>query len=139
MMGSSNLEPQEVAALHEALDDEYKAWATYDQVLKDFGRIRPFCNIIESEARHIAALTRLFARYDVPLPPNPYPGKVPRYDSLKEACEAGVRGELENEQLYHRLLAATRRADIRDVFKRLRDASQLRHFPAFRRCALRRA
>ena len=31
----------ETTALHEALDDEYHAWATYDQVLRDFGTGAP--------------------------------------------------------------------------------------------------
>lgn len=29
----------EVRALNEALDDEYRSWATYDQVIADFGEI----------------------------------------------------------------------------------------------------
>jgi hypothetical protein len=31
----------EIAALHEALDDEYRAWATYDQVIADHGAVQP--------------------------------------------------------------------------------------------------
>jgi len=57
------LDESEIRALHEALDDEYRAWATYDQVIADFGEVRPFINIREAEARHMAALQRLFARY----------------------------------------------------------------------------
>ena len=30
---------KEIEALHDALDDEYKAWATYDQVITDFGAV----------------------------------------------------------------------------------------------------
>ncbi len=43
-------------ALVEALQDEYKARATYRLVISKFGEIRPFINIIESEERHIQAL-----------------------------------------------------------------------------------
>ncbi len=138
-MHATDLGPEEVTALHEALDDEYKAWATYDQVLKDFGPVRPFSNIVRSEARHIAALTGLFERYGVPIPVNPWPGAVARFASLKDACEASVAAEIENEQLYQRLLAAVRRPDVRTMFERLREASQLRHLPAFQRCAGRRS
>jgi rubrerythrin len=138
-MHATDLGPEEIAVLREALDDEHKAWAIYDQVLKDFGSVRPFSNIVQSEARHIAALAGLFERYGVPMPVNPWPGNVPRFASLKDACEAGVAAEIENEQLYQRLLAAARRPDIRAVFERLREASQLRHLPAFRRCADRYA
>jgi rubrerythrin len=136
-MRANDLEPEEIAALREALDDEYKAWATYDQILRDFGPVRPFSNIIESEARHIKALARLFARYGMPLPPNPWPGKVERYADVREACEAAARGDIENERLYRRLLKAARRADVRTIFERLREASQLRHLPAFQRCLSR--
>lgn len=136
-MQSAALTSQEKAALLEALDDEYKAWATYDQVLADFGSVRPFVNIIEAEARHISALARLFERYGIAMPRNPWPGKVPRYSSLKEACEAGVQGEIENDALYKRLMPLVRHADIRTVFERLRAASQERHLPAFQRCASR--
>jgi hypothetical protein len=127
----------EIAALREALDDEYRAWATYDQVIADFGVAPPFSNIRAAEARHIDALRVLFDRYRLPLPRNPWPGKVTRYSSLQEACEAGVAAEIENGALYERLFASTERSDILAVFRNLRDASQQNHLPAFRRCAQR--
>jgi hypothetical protein len=129
----------EMEALHAALDDEYRAWATYDQVIADFGEMPPFGNIREAEARHIEALRGLFDRYGLPLPENPWPGKVTRYASLHEACAAGVAAEIENAALYERLLASTRRPDILTVFRNLQEASQQRHLPAFRRCAVRGA
>jgi hypothetical protein len=33
------LSKTELDALHEALEDEYRAWATYDQVISDFGEV----------------------------------------------------------------------------------------------------
>jgi len=54
---STVLNENEVRALHEALDDEYRAFATYDQVIHDFGSVRPFINIRAAENRHIDALT----------------------------------------------------------------------------------
>lgn len=134
---TATLEAEEVKVLAEALDDEHRAWATYDQVIRDFGPVRPFVRIIDSEARHIAALATLFERYGLAVPENPWPGRVPRYATLQEACEAGVAGEIENAAMYDRLLAATRRPDIAEVLRRLRDASQERHLAAFRRCASR--
>jgi hypothetical protein len=125
----------EIRALNEALDDEYRAWAAYDQVIADFGEVRPFSNIREAEARHIDALSVLFARYGLPMPENPWPGRVARYASLQAACEAGVAAEIENGALYERLLASTGRPDILTVFRNLQEASQQRHLPAFRRCA----
>jgi len=49
----------EIRMLQEALDDEYHAWAIYDQVIADFGEVRPFINIRQAEARHIEALLGL--------------------------------------------------------------------------------
>lgn len=127
----------EIQALQEALDDEYHAWATYDQVITDFGELRPFVNIREAEARHAQALTQLFTRYGLSVPTNTWPGRVRRYASLQEACEAAVTAEIANGKMYERLLGATQRADILTVLSNLQQASQQRHLPAFQRCAQR--
>jgi len=131
------LTESEIGILIEALDDEYRAWATYDQVIADFGDVRPFTNIREAEARHIQALAALFARYAVPVPANPWVGKVERYASLHAACEAGVAAEIANAALYERLISSTQRPDILSVLRNLQQASQERHLRAFRRCAQR--
>jgi hypothetical protein len=133
----SGLNQSEIEALLEALDDEYRAWATYDQVIQDFGQVRPFINIREAEARHIEALQRLFGSYELPLPENSWPGRVVRYDSVGEACQAGVTAEIENGKMYDRLLESTNRPDILRVYRNLQDASQQRHLPAFKRCVER--
>ena len=56
------------------------------------------------------------------------------YDSLCEACEAGVGAEIANGEMYNRLLDSTDREDILNVFRNLQEASQQRHLPAFKRC-----
>jgi hypothetical protein len=131
----TELTENEIRALNEALDDEYSAWATYDQVIADFGAVAPFTNIRDAEARHIEALLTLYALYGLPVPANPWPGKTPSYASLQEACEAGVAAEIANGAMYERLFAATQRPDILIVFRNLQEASQQRHLPAFSRCA----
>lgn len=133
----NRLEDSEIAVLMEALDDEYQAWATYDQVLTDFGQVRPFVNIREAEASHIQALLTLFEHYEVEVPSNPWSGKVKRYASLQAACEAGVTAEIANGEMYERLIAQARHADIVEVLRRLQEASQQRHLPAFQRCTRR--
>jgi hypothetical protein len=110
------LNKAEIGALQEALDDEYRAWAIYNQVIHDFGEVRPFTNILGAEERHIDALHSLFVRYGLAVPNNSWPEKVPHYASIKEACEAGVAAEIANGALYERLLGATRREDILRVF-----------------------
>jgi hypothetical protein len=126
-----------LAALREALDDEYRAWATYDQVIKDFGQVRPFINIRDAEARHIQALCSLFNSYNIAMPKNNWPGQVERYNTLQEACKAGVVAEIENGAMYNRLLKSTDRDDILRVFRNLQKASQQRHLVAFKRCVVR--
>ncbi len=133
----SDLTQVEIGILLEALDDEYRAFATYDRVIADFGSIRPFTNIRDAEARHIDALTRLFRRFDVPVPENTWPGKVDRYPSVTAACTAGVEAEIANGEMYERLIAATQRPEIRVVLRNLQAASQERHLAAFRRCVER--
>jgi hypothetical protein len=132
-----NLENQEELALMQALDDEYKSWTTYDQVIKDFGEVRPFINIRDAEARHIEALLGLFRQYGITPPANQWIGNTPKFTSVKAACEASVTGEIENVALYDRLLKSTSKQDILNVYNALRTASQERHLPAFQRCANR--
>ena len=134
----TTLDESEIAALNAALDDEHHAWATYDQVICDFGLVRPFSNIRDAEARHIDALLGPFERYGVPVPANPWPGRVERYPTLHDACVAAVTAEIANATLYERLLASTTRPDILAVFGNLQEASQQRHLRAFQRCVERR-
>ena len=86
----------EINALHEALEDEYQSWSIYDQVIQDFGEVRPFINIRDAEARHIEALRTLYLRYGVAIPENAWVGKVERYSSVQAACEASVAAEIAN-------------------------------------------
>ncbi len=132
------LNKTEIDTLHEALDDEYMAWSTYEQVISDFGEVRPFINIRDAEARHIQALSSLFVFYEIPIPENTWPGRVAQYKNLHEACEAGVTAEIENGQMYERLLRTTDREDILTVLRNLQEASQQRHLAAFQRCVERR-
>lgn len=133
----NSLSQDEIKVLNEALDDEYLAWATYTQVIEDFGEIRPFINIREAEARHIEALCVLFHRYATPIPENPWIGKVKHYETVHDACLDGVEAEIENGEMYDRLLKMTDKRDILDVLRNLQDASVNRHLAAFRRCVER--
>ena len=133
----AELNKTELDALFEALDDEYRSWATYDQVISDFGEVRPFINIRDAEARHIQALCSLLIAYEITIPENTWPGRVPRYKTLREACAAGVTAEIENDQMYARLLRSSDKTDILAAFRNLQRASQQRHLPAFQRCVER--
>jgi hypothetical protein len=56
---SSILTGTGIRAPNEALDDEYRACATYDQVIADFGEVPPFSDIRRAAARHIDAPSAL--------------------------------------------------------------------------------
>ena len=123
-----------VAALTEAIQDEYKALATYQKVIEKFGPVRPFINIVEAEARHADALTRQFERLGIEPPKDRWAGRIKAPESVRQACEEAIQGEIENAAMYDRLLAKISDPQARNVLMSLKDASQSRHLPAFQRC-----
>lgn len=133
-MNHTTLDAKTIEALREALDDEYKARATYRKVIEAFGSVRPFVNIVEAEDRHAQALLALFDRFGVEPPPDSWPRRVAAPRTLADACRAGVAAEIENEAMYDRLLQQITEPAVLIVMKRLQRASQEQHLPAFRRC-----
>lgn len=123
--------------MREALEDEYRARATYRAVIDAFGPVRPFVNIVEAEDRHAKALLRLFERFGVQSPRDTWAERVKAPRTLADACRAGVEAEIENEAMYERLLSHVTDPSVRLVLQRLQRASRERHLPAFRRCLAR--
>ena len=134
---AQQLDEQTQQALIDAINDEYKARATYQKIIDTFGEIRPFTNIIKAEETHIKELLPLFEKYGVDVPKDEWYKDVPKYASVQEACKAGVQAEIENAKLYDEFFTFVKEQDIIDVFKALRDASQEKHLPAFQRCVER--
>ena len=133
---SADLSESEEAALLLALQDEYHAWSFYEQVIDEFGAVRPFTSIQRAEENHIAALVTLLDRYGVDVPVNEYSASVESgIGSLAEACELGVEAEVNNAALYDQLLGMVDNADIIQVFTALQAASQTKHLPALELCA----
>ena len=128
------LDAQTIAALREALDDEFCARATYRKVIEAFGPVQPFVNIVEAEDRHAEALLALFAKFGIEPPEDTWPDRVTAPKTLADACQAAVEAEIANEAMYERLLAGISDPDVLTVMRRLQQASQERHLPAFRRC-----
>ena len=130
-------------AIHTALDDEHKAWSTYNAILQKHGDVRPFSNIIHAEKRHAIMLGDLLIRYRQAIPQNPYETGAKSTpvapNSLREACKIGVKAEIENIALYNNeLLPVVKNyPDIEATLVQLRDASGQRHLPAFKRCVSR--
>lgn len=123
-----------IEALSEALDDEYKARATYRKVIECFGPVRPFVNIVEAEDRHVAALLAQFRRLGATPPEDTWATRVKAPDSVEQACAEAVQAEIENDATYSRLLEQVTDAQAQSVMLRLQDASRNQHLPAFRRC-----
>jgi hypothetical protein len=125
-------------ALTAALADEYRARGTYRAVVRAYGDVRPFVNIVESEERHIQALRRLCERYGIEIPADPWPTRISAPASFEDACRAAVEAERENGALYEKLIeAAGDRAAVEETFRRLLTASQENHLPAFERALAR--
>ena len=135
---STSAADSDARAMLIALDDEYKAEATYAAVIEKFGEVRPFVNIIRAERMHQkiakSELDRLGMKYPQS---NPYLGKIRAPKTLLEACQVGITAEEENITLYDRLLPGVKDSQVHDVLLRLQTASRDRHLPAFRRCAAR--
>jgi hypothetical protein len=123
-------------ALTEALagpDGEYAARAEYAAILAKFGAVPPYAAIIQADERHIAALKGHFEMRGLPVPADPFGGKIEAPATLQEAAKAGVRAEERNVAMYDKLLAATRaQRDLQNVFTHLRWASREHHLPAFK-------
>ncbi len=125
-------------ALVEALNDEYKARATYQYVINTFGPVRPFVNIVEAESKHIGALVDLFHKYKIPVPQDTWEQRINKPESIEAACKAAVAAEIENAEMYNRLLKETiDYPDIQRVMRNLQRASAENHLPAFQRCLTR--
>jgi len=128
------LDAEEQSILTEFLIDEHKALATYESIMSDFGTIQPFASIARAEQQHIAALERVFSRYDVELPQIPT-FDIPSFGSPEQAAAAAVQAEIDNAALYDRLLGGIDNPDVVQVAGNLRDASLYNHLPAFEAAA----
>jgi hypothetical protein len=124
----------EVEALTEAIEEEYGALNTYQEVLSQFGSVTPFSGIVRSEQQHVNALAQLFVKYGLPVPPNPGLDLAPTFASLAEACQTGVNAEIADAALYDTLDSSVDNADILQVFDNLQAASLNNHLPAFEAC-----
>lgn len=127
-------DPATIDAVKEALDDEYKARATYLAVIKKHGEVCPFCNVVEAEERHANALIQIFQKYGLLIPADPYDGQIESPPSIEEACRQAVQSEIDNAAMYDRLLETITAPDVREVLENHQRASQENHLSAFERC-----
>lgn len=94
-----------------------------------------------ADAKTVEALREaLEDEYKARAPPeDAWPVRVAAPRTLTEACEAAVQAEIDNAGMYERLIAQVSDPVVRRVMRRLEEASQERHLPAFKRCLSRRA
>jgi hypothetical protein len=68
------------------------------------------------------------------VPANPGLTTVPAFDTLSDACQAGVTAEIADAALYDELKPEVTHSDILQVFNNLQSASLNSHLPAFQTC-----
>ncbi|MGE5630631.1 MAG: DUF2202 domain-containing protein [Caulobacteraceae bacterium] len=119
-----------------AMQDNYLARARYEQVVEKFGQQRPFTDIIAAEITHIAHLKPLFSKYKTAIPADNAKSYVKVPKTMRESFTAGVRGEVDNIEMYDRFLKQDMPDDVRTVFKALRNVS-LNHLKAFQQGLLK--
>lgn len=128
------LDDQTIEYLGMALADERKALATYEAIMEDFGRVRPFINISRAEEHHISMVKALYDKYGIDIPEEErLMVDVP--ETLQEACAIGVEAEIKNDAMYQAMLNDIEQEDIKDIFTSLAAASKQMHLPAFERCS----
>ena len=115
-----------------AIQDEYLARQTYEDIMAEYGEVTPFSNIIEAEVYHIELLTALFDTYGYTLPEDNAAAYVAAPRSFEEALQAGVVAEEDNIAMYTTFLEYDLPDDVRGVFEDLRAASE-NHLAAFER------
>ena len=123
----------ETEALLRAIEEELGAQALYQSVIDTFGAVYPFDGIAVSEGQHADALLRLAEKYGVTVPEYT-PGVLPVYESIEQACQAGVTAEIADAALYDELMPSVTHTDILRVFENLKRASLENHLPSFETC-----
>lgn len=130
------VESEVLAAMTEAIQDEYRAEMIYLGVIDDFGEVRPFANIVYAEVRHSDALALLFLARGLAVPASEWnTEELPAFAALSAACQAGVQAEIDNAAIYEKYFSLDLPADVRQVFENNQAASLNAHLPAFERCS----
>jgi len=125
-----------VDMLRWAVEDEYLARGEYAAIMKKFGVMRPYSNIMDAEDQHLAWLKDEYAARGLAFPADGSASSVVVPADLKAAAQAGVDAEISNIDMYKAFLARPElsrpeNASVKDLFERLMRASE-NHLRAFR-------
>jgi rubrerythrin len=122
------------SAMVSGLNDERIAYAMYESIMEQFGKVAPFVNIADAEARHMSTWEFMFEQYGVELPPMPEID-IPQFATVRDACQYAIDAEIANRSLYDDMLATfADYPDLTQVTLALRNASDFNHLPALERC-----
>ncbi|MGB6421534.1 MAG: DUF2202 domain-containing protein [Anaerolineales bacterium] len=136
--GQGSREPlsdAEIQGLVRAIEEEFGAQALYQSILDKFGNETPFNDIVLSEARHASALINQAQKYGIPVPEFPSSEGLPAFETVTEACQAGVDAEIADAELYDELMSFTTNSALIRVYTNLQKASLDSHLPAFEDCS----
>ena len=129
------LSADEADALTRAILEEYSALNLYQSVINQFGSVYPFSTIAIAEQQHVNALIRQADKYGVAVLANPGIDASISFNTIGEACAAGVDAEIADAALYDDLKTVTTHSDLLRVYDALQNASLNSHLPAFEACA----
>ena len=124
------LNENDVRALNIALEQQYRSFATHDQVIRDFGPAQPLERIRDVEKGHIRVVEWLHTRYAVSLPKYHGRAHIPHFADFAHACAAAIESEREHLLVYRRLIESAREADVLGELRNLERASRDGHLPA---------
>lgn len=132
-IGGEQLDANAEKAVVRALEDEWRAQATYETASQPMAAAR-LGNFARMEQRHAQALAYVLEQHGNAVPTRPaYTPAVPK--DAPTMCKAGVEAEKQNIALYDELLRASLPEDVKCVFRHLQLVSKQRHLPAFEQCA----
>jgi hypothetical protein len=119
-----------------AAEDEYLAHSEYVAIMKKFGTMRPYDNIMAAEEQHLSWLKVEYKSRGLAFPADGSASYVVLPATLKDAAQAGVDAEIANIAMYKAFLARpelakAENASAKTLFEQLMRASE-NHLRAFR-------
>lgn len=119
-----------------AVEDEYLARGEYAAIIKNYGQLRPYTNIMESETQHLSWLRTEFLNRGLAFPADASAEHVIVPINLKAAAQAGVDAEIANIAMYKAFLgrpelSLPENSSVKALFDQLMRASE-NHLRAFR-------
>ncbi len=118
-----------------AAEDEYLARGEYAAIMRKFGAMRPYSNIMASEEQHLSWLRAEYQNRGLSFPADGSAGHTVIPADLKAAAQAGVNAEIANIAMYQAFLAQpelakSQNASVKALFEQLKRASE-NHLRAF--------